>query len=282
MGRVTMENLFRCPDCHNRIKKKFFSKTLKECRCGYVVRQENGLFYLNAHDESWLKCEVEKDGWISLNKEIGLYIDNEDHFYLPDGKPHLIEFFGEAKRGLDKLLELENFNSKVCLDLGAGYAWAECYLQKYVNAKFIALECNDDKLVGLGRSEAMKRHYNVDFMSIVGDMHNIPLVDNSVDIVFAVGALHHFSDLKKVMEESHRVLKRGGSLWAVCEPLRDDGVNEIAVSREYAPLEHKHGIIERRPTRQEYLEAGKVLNLEILNEQLNYISPGLILHGIKK
>src|SRR6185437_1199275 len=45
---------------------------------------------------------------------------------------------------------------------------------------------------------------------IVGDIHSLPLADNSVDAVICIAVLEHVEDPKKAMEEIHRVLKPGG------------------------------------------------------------------------
>lgn len=270
----------RCPECHCGIKKSWF-KDIYKCKCGYMARNENGLYYLNANNETWEVCEKEKQGWVNISKELGIYVENDDHFYLPDGRPHLAEYYREAKRSIDKMLEIVNFNGKLCLDVGAGIGWVECYILKHVDAEFIALDCNDDPLVGLGRSDKVKQHHNVKFTSIVGDMHNIPLRDNSIDVVFTIDALHHFTNLESVLKEIHRVLKPNGVFLGVNEPWRGEHVDEKEYSMQVAPMENKHGIIERRPTVDEYKKAGRLLGLRPINEEVGLITPGLILKGIK-
>ncbi|MDD4972556.1 MAG: class I SAM-dependent methyltransferase [Paludibacter sp.] len=210
-----------------------------------------------------------------------MYLDNEDHFYLPDGRPHLKEFYKEAKRSIDKLLELENFNDKLCLDMGAGIGWVECYMLKQVKSRMIALECSDDIYNGLGRSVVLKKHNGCEFLSLVADMHNVPIVDNSIDIVFMVDALHHFDNLRKLISEVHRVLKPGGHFWAINEPYRPDNMGELEYLKQYVALETKHGVAERRPTIKEYLDAGNIINLQVLNDKINFVAPGLILRGQK-
>lgn len=44
----------------------------------------------------------------------------------------------------------------------------------------------------------------------VGDAENLPFADNSFDIVYSWGVLHHSPDTKKAVQEVHRVLRPGG------------------------------------------------------------------------
>jgi ubiquinone/menaquinone biosynthesis C-methylase UbiE len=48
---------------------------------------------------------------------------------------------------------------------------------------------------------------------IVGDIHALPLKDNSVDAVVCIAVLEHVEDPKKAMSEMYRVLKPGGKLF---------------------------------------------------------------------
>lgn len=50
---------------------------------------------------------------------------------------------------------------------------------------------------------------------IVGDAENLPFPDNSMDVCFFGGVIHHFPDYQKVLEETWRILKDGGVLLMV-------------------------------------------------------------------
>jgi SAM-dependent methyltransferase len=45
---------------------------------------------------------------------------------------------------------------------------------------------------------------------IVGDIHNLPLPDNSVDAIICMSVLEHVEEPQKAVKEMHRVLKPGG------------------------------------------------------------------------
>ncbi len=48
--------------------------------------------------------------------------------------------------------------------------------------------------------------------TIVGDIHNLPIEDNTVNAILCKSVLEHLYDPKKAMEEMHRVLKKDGKI----------------------------------------------------------------------
>lgn len=70
------------------------------------------------------------------------------------------------------------------------HGWIAKYLK---NVKYIVL----DKVAD----------YNPD---IVGDIHNLPLRDSSVDAIICMNVLEHVEDPQKAVKEIYRVLKPGG------------------------------------------------------------------------
>lgn len=58
------------------------------------------------------------------------------------------------------------------------------------------------------------------FERLFSDMHQMPFVDNSFDIVFGSAVLHHSKNLKTVFTEIRRVLRPGGRLVLINEAAR--------------------------------------------------------------
>lgn len=269
-----------CPYCQHELDAQL------HCQCGFAADFRNSMYYIHRTDESWDKCMIERCGWIEASKERGVYVDNDDHFFLPDGRPHLREFYKESKTHIDKFIAVADLNGRLCLDLGASLGWVETYMLRCIpTLNLIALEVNDDPICGLGRAESLKRRAGVDFTCLVADMHYIPLANNSVDLVFSVDALHHFRNLDVVFKEIHRVLRPRGTFYGLNEPDRPDGADEDSYVKSHIEVELRHGIIERRPTIAEYLKMGECLNLRVANDEVNLaknvLTAGLFLAGVK-
>src|ERR1700733_10645058 len=137
--------LWACPMCRSSLNFDLLCS-----RCGFVGYKKNEMTYLHRDDKSWGRCIVERDGWINRTKEIGLYVENEDHFYLPDRRPHLKEVYTESKNHIDTFQRVEDLNDKICVDLGASVGWVEpSILETHPMATLIALERNTRPLRGL-------------------------------------------------------------------------------------------------------------------------------------
>lgn len=87
---------------------------------------------------------------------------------------------------------------------------------------------------------------------VLGDMNNLPYSNERFDIIIFSATLHHSNDLDKVTSEASRVLKPGGKVIAVNEPVagllknfskREDGSKENRNSdineNEYSAFKYK-------------------------------------------
>lgn len=96
------------------------------------------------------------------------------------------------------------------LDLGSG-AGFDCFLaarQVGENGKVIGVDMTSEMLE-LARENAKKHNYkNVEFR--LGEIENLPLADNSVDVIISNCVINLSPEKQKVYNESYRVLKNGG------------------------------------------------------------------------
>ncbi len=96
------------------------------------------------------------------------------------------------------------------LDLGSG-AGNDCFIARAEvgeTGKVIGIDFSP-QMIEKARKNAVKRGYtNVEF--IEGDIENMPLTDNSVDIVVSNCVLNLLPEKNKIFKEIYRVLKNGG------------------------------------------------------------------------
>ena len=59
-----------------------------------------------------------------------------------------------------------------------------------------------------------KHKYGSEFHFEQGDIESLSDKEESIDILFFGGILHHFPQREKVFQEAHRVLKKGGKIFA--------------------------------------------------------------------
>ena len=102
---------------------------------------------------------------------------------------------------------LGDVRGKTVLEYGCGDGLNTLVLARR-GAKVKALDISPD-LIDVARQRLNANHITADVEFIVGSAHDLPLPDNSVDVVFGMAILHHL-DLDLSAREVKRVLRKGG------------------------------------------------------------------------
>jgi len=105
-------------------------------------------------------------------------------------------------------LDLTSLNPSVVLDVGCGTGWGtQDLLKKYKKSKVISLDISPEMLKQTKSKGGLFRKPKL----VCADAENIPLEDETVDLVFS-NLMLQWCDYKKVFAEFKRVLKPDGLL----------------------------------------------------------------------
>jgi arsenite methyltransferase len=194
------------------------------------------------------------------------------------------------------------------LDLGAGGGF-DCFLaaEKVGNTGLVIGVDMTPEMIEKARENAEKENFkNVEFR--LGEIENLPVADNSVDIIISNCVINLSSDKERVFEEAFRVLKRGGRIMVsdivltkklpssikksiaahvgclagamikdiYLEVIREAGFKDVRIMMEnIMPLKHA----ENDPTAKAIIEDSKVTPEEIRSLENSILS--ISVYGIK-
>ncbi|WP_077622609.1 class I SAM-dependent methyltransferase [Sediminibacillus massiliensis] len=117
----------------------------------------------------------------------------------------------EKRGGLppEQLLDMVPINKKdTILDLGAGTGYMTIPAAKLVDGLVYALDKEPEMLQIIASKARQEGMENIKTME--GDMEEIPLSDNTIDVVIASLVLHEAKDVSQVLQQTKRVLKSDG------------------------------------------------------------------------
>lgn len=111
-----------------------------------------------------------------------------------------------------KIKEVTGINKGVCLDVGSGGGYMGLALSKITELDFIFLDISKEALAKADE-HIVEYHLQNRAKTVLANVQDIPLADNSVDLVISRGSIPFWKDPAKGLSEIYRVLKKGGKAY---------------------------------------------------------------------
>lgn len=131
--------------------------------------------------------------------------------------------FSEVRRLLGPILD-----HAVVADVGAGTGIASYALRMSGASTVFAVEPDASDEVGRGAIKRLREDTSTPIEIVDGWGEELPLPDNSIDVVYSRQVLHHAADLERFISEAKRVLRPGGVLLACREHVVDNDAQKKA------------------------------------------------------
>jgi SAM-dependent methyltransferase/uncharacterized protein YbaR (Trm112 family) len=247
--RESLLELLRCPRCRAgasfalqadvRDAQEIREGGLRCRECGLERAIEGGIVDLLYEPPDFVVREaaglerfaevMRADGW-----------DRERILALPDVA---LAYWGEQQRAMRQVLRAVSFRpGERLLDLGSNTCWASNIFARH-GLDVVALDIASTELQGLRTADYFIDGGEVYFERVLSVMFDPAFVDASFDYVFCCETMHHNdpANLRATMRELHRILRPGGRLLMVSEPLRFPLLLKRGHAREVAHFEgHEH------------------------------------------
>jgi ubiquinone/menaquinone biosynthesis C-methylase UbiE len=134
--------------------------------------------------------------------------------YVEEAQPDTLEWFLEVERyryetyapWMREVMEFDRHAGEKILEIGAGIGTDHAQFAK-------AGGIMHDLDLASGHLRLAQRNFELRGLKSVfkhGDAENIPFEDNTFDLVYSNGVIHHTPNTSRVVQEIHRVLKPGG------------------------------------------------------------------------
>ncbi|MEW5693623.1 MAG: class I SAM-dependent methyltransferase [Candidatus Hydrogenedentota bacterium] len=109
---------------------------------------------------------------------------------------------------MQRVFKYNQYKNKLVLEIGCGSGIDSLEFAKY-GAKIVATDMTEKGTLVTNKYLKEKKYKGY---IIRADGHNLPFKNSTIDCVYSFGVLHHIPDIKKILNEIKRVLKKGGEI----------------------------------------------------------------------
>lgn len=143
-----------------------------------------------------------------------------DSYLGEDIKESADRYFASAEFG--QVLELlgTDLSERKIIDLGSGIGVAAIAFARNKAKEVLAIDPDLSEKIGIRASAKLSRGLPVHSISALGE--NIPIENETFDIVYSRQVLHHAGNLKRMVSEIYRVLRPGGIMLSTREHVVDN------------------------------------------------------------
>ena len=203
-------SVLRCPSCGN--EELTLSENWLECgSCGAHYPTQNEIGFIKMLPPSVTECAEKQNiqkWWGDLYEQ--LYAET-DRDLTPKKLIGLIDAFEDLMRVRHHMavteLQLKDLNGKHLLEIGPGGGGHACLFKKH-GAQVSVADITPERALSTARKLSLLK--GPESAAFNADGENLPFRDNSFDIVYSNGVLHHAQDTDKCISEVFRILKPGG------------------------------------------------------------------------
>jgi ubiquinone/menaquinone biosynthesis C-methylase UbiE len=111
-----------------------------------------------------------------------------------------------------RMLALSEQNEGVCLDAGTGPGMLACAIARESNMEVLAID-NDPRMLPIALRNVAEQHLLGRVIPMIGDIHCLPLNDNSIDLIVSRGSVFFWNNRPIAFREIERVLKSNGTAY---------------------------------------------------------------------
>lgn len=110
-----------------------------------------------------------------------------------------------AKQALDKAQIKEG----ICLDIGCGGGYLGLAIAEISDLNIYSMD-NKPEAIEVLQENILKKQFEIRVKPLIGDVHNIPLETNSVQLAISRGSMFFWEEQVQALNEIYRVLAPGG------------------------------------------------------------------------